>query len=909
MPVNARVLTATVLAGLSLLQGSPCFGEQAETEGIAGLLRQFQECWVREDIDGLMALFSDAFVDSNGGTKAEVREGIEMFLAIGTAVSIDQIEVDTTQDPTVISGIRLLESSGVPGWLLTFSVRKEDSAWRIVGTDMKRAATGITQHAMTLEEAFRSLEAYDFGKDNQCTGAIAEAVRRVHGNEAVRQDLQSRLLAILDMDAPVGAKDFACRQLALIGDESSVPSLARLLDEESLAAAALVALNRMPYPSVDAALLDVLLRADGDTRLGIINTLGDRASATALPALSSLSSSADAQVAAACIIALGKISTPEALAVVESFSKGLASAPPEVAAAYWHVQLTQADRFAAADEDAEALALYDRVLAGGAPEPFRSGAFVGKVSIQGDDALPWVAAALRGEDAVSALAAAQSTRKMTGSEVTATLIAMLPDLGVEVQVALIGALGDRGDRSAGDAIVPFLQHPQADVRLAAADALSKIGGPSCVAALAALAASAPSNEEQDTARDALTLLDGPGVSDALRAHLFDQPSEVVQETIRAVESRAASDAVPDLLRLAQLDEQQRDIRAAALRASGRLASPSELGAFLALLQGEFAPELRIDLEQAALALASRSTSPESTRSTTMQALSGASGTEARSSLYRIMGQIGDEAFLEPLRAGIHDADPLVRDAAIRALVEWPRASALAVLEGIMKNADDNVHRVLAARGVVRLLETAEGIPEETKITYCRSALGMAESEDQQRLILGALANLRTPRALELAAPYTEMPGLREDASFAAHRIVLGNAHAQASVNTDMAGLAIDGDMTTRWTSSRPQETGMRFGVDLGAEYEISVLVLDASRSMNEYPRAFQIGVSDDNEEPRIIAEGQAVNDVVRVTMPATRARKLWIILSASDAAPWSINEIEFLDRETGKLGIQFAAPP
>lgn len=906
--VNVRVLAAVVLAGSFMLWGRPCPGQQAEIEGIERLLREFRQCWVQKDLNSITTLVSDEYADSGGATKAGVRQGLELFLAVGFGLSVDRAEIDVGVTPAVIRGVEMLELSGTPGWALTFGVREEKGVWRVVSLEMENILPpAAPEQAMTLEEAFRLLTVYDFGKDNRCTGVIAEAVRQAPGDEPLRQMLQAHLLDVLSADTPRGAKDFACRQLALIADESCVAPLARFVTEEPLSTVALMALEGMPYASVDAALLDALRHCAGQMRLSIIDALGGRASAAAVPALSLLIGEGDAQTAAACIIALGKIGTPEALAAVAAVAESPGAAPSEVVDACWQVQLEQADRLGAANGRAEALALYDRLLAG-APDPVRAGAFAGKAALLGEEALPWLITALRGEDAPLAAAAAQNARRLSGPEATAALVEVLQGVSTELQVAIIGALGDRGDQAAGDAILPFLQHPEGNVRRAAAEALSKIGGPSCIAALATLAASAPSNEETDMARDALVLLNGAGVAEALRAHLFDQPAEIVRELIQAIENRGDSHATADLLRFAQLEDKEREARAAALRAVGRLAPPAELETLLALIEGPFTVDLRIDLEQSVLALISRAADPDAARTALMQAVSGASQVEARGSLYRVMGQVGEEAFLEPLRAGIQDSDPLVRDAAIRALVEWPRASALDTLSGIMESAEDKVHRVLAARGVVRLLGTAEDIPDDAKIAYCRSALALAETDDQRRMLLGALAQMRLPQALELAAPYTELPGLRVDASFAAHRNVLGGARARASANTDMAGFAIDGDRATCWTSARPQEAGMHFVVDLGAQYEITTLVLDAAASPNEYPRAFQIGVSLGEEDPQTVASGEAVNDVVRLTFPPSKARVLWIILSAPDTAPWSINEIGFLDTESGKLGIRWVAP-
>ena len=51
-----------------------------------------------------------------------------------------------------------------------------------------------------------------------------------------------------------------------------------------------------------------------------------------------------------------------------------------------------------------------------------------------------------------------------------------------------------------------------------------------------------------------------------------------------------------------------------------------------------------------------------------------------------------------------DPDKAVKDAAIRALVEWPDAGPIQAVRRLAESADDPTYRILALRGFIRMIE-------------------------------------------------------------------------------------------------------------------------------------------------------------------------------------------------------------
>lgn len=159
-----------------------------------------------------------------------------------------------------------------------------------------------------LDEDFQAVVNYTFGASREPLVVIEDRVRASHGDAAGRLAIELQLAELLKReDTTRDCKDFACRQLRIVGTSKSVPALAALLTDESLSDMARYALQLNTDPSVDKALIAALKKAQGLPLIGIINTLGERKSSGAASALEPLASNPDAGIADAAIDALAKI--------------------------------------------------------------------------------------------------------------------------------------------------------------------------------------------------------------------------------------------------------------------------------------------------------------------------------------------------------------------------------------------------------------------------------------------------------------------------------------------------------------------------------------------------------------------------------------------------------------------------
>ncbi len=121
----------------------------------------------------------------------------------------------------------------------------------------------------------------------------------------------ARVVAILeDADSSVFAKAKACQRLAVVGDDAAVPALAKLLADAQLSHYARIALEPMPGAAASDALRTALARVKGRMLAGVINSVGIRRDARAIPQLMKLRQDSDPDIARAADTALARVRPP-----------------------------------------------------------------------------------------------------------------------------------------------------------------------------------------------------------------------------------------------------------------------------------------------------------------------------------------------------------------------------------------------------------------------------------------------------------------------------------------------------------------------------------------------------------------------------------------------------------------------
>jgi hypothetical protein len=235
------------------------------------------------------------------------------------------------------------------------------------------------------------------------------------------------------------------------------------------------------------------------------------------------------------------------------------------------------------------------------------------------------------------------------------------------------------------------------------------------------------------------------------------------ELISALARRGAADQLASIL--PELEHDQKMVRIAAARAVGALAGPDAAPRLLAALRREgLEDNERSAIETALIETSSRTPRHEHRAMAILDALNPEAPAEY-ASLLRVLGVLGSDASFEAIATATQDARDDIRDAAFRALLNWPAGGdAPRVLE-IARSAADPKHHVIAMRAFTRLVEMADGLSSGEKLGLYQQGFAAARRSEEQRSLLskmGALGSL----AICVIEPYLQDDKLASEAASA-----------------------------------------------------------------------------------------------------------------------------------------------
>jgi len=648
--------------------------------------------------------------------------------------------------------------------------------------------------SLAADDPVGALSSYTSGQNSAKLTAVENAVRAALADPATARAIEARLDAVLDGSAAPEAKDFACRQLRIIGTTQSVPALAKLLGNERLSSIARYALQAIPAATAGEAMRAALKTVTGGALVGVVNSVGERREADSVPALVPLLENGDPAVVDAVIAALGKIGGSDALdalrAVASNYEPSAADGGlrnevklTEAVKAKLSVTglanavLQCAEGFARDGDPGLAGQIYARVgQAERLPKAARLAALRGLTVIAPAEAAPFILELLKSDEPGLAVAAIGLARQLPGDSVS-PVVGALDQLPTPVLPALIAALADRHDASLVPALLKLARHDNAAVRLAALQALGTLEATADSARLLLQAAATGKGPEREGAREALRRARGTAMDIALAEAIRGSNAGLRAEAIRVAAPRGARTALPELLK-ATADPDQ-TVRIAALEALASLADADQLPVILERL-GKATDSAERDAAVKAAVAAARAPPDAEARTTPLIAALGTAPLEAKVALLGALAELGGAHALAAVSAAAKDGEATVRGAAIGALAGWPDASAMAALIAIARSTDNPTHRIVALRGFLQQVEQPGRTPEQA-LAFYQQALAVADRAEEKKLVLAGLSTVSNLAALKLAEPFLADAALKDEAGLAVAKIALSVANAAPDV--------------------------------------------------------------------------------------------------------------------------------
>jgi len=570
---------------------------------------------------------------------------------------------------------------------------------------------------------------------------------------------QRELIAVLQSDAPKAEKAITCKQLAIYGNEQSVPDLAPLLADKELSSWARIALEAIPGTAADTALRNALGKLQGRLLVGAINSIAVRRDVRAVDPLILKLDDADASVASAAAVALGHIGGEKA---AKALTKSLANAPPAVRSAAAEGCILCAEHFLASNDTAKAVNLYDTVRKADVPDQRHLEAIRGAILARGSAGLPLLIEQLRSQDKKRLGIGLRTARELPGRNVTEALAAELDRLNADRRPLLLLALADRSDSAVLPAVQKAAQSGPKDLRITAINILIRLGDVSCVPIL--LDAATESDAElKQAATETLVRLPGKDVDADLLDRLQQAQPKQQQLLIELAGQRQISQTLPAVV--ASLQNSDSGIRGAAVGTISIIGQDPQAADLVKMLQKTKDADERAGLRKALLAITGRCGAKCIPH---LKPLTKSSDDELHIIGLRALAIIGGPDALTAVKSAIKTAEPTVQDEAVRILSNWPSnwpddTEAGQALLTLATSAKKMPHQVLALRGYLQYIRGNKKISNEQKVTKIKDLQAHIKRPEETRQAIAVLGEAPSASALELLTTLAEDPAVVEEA--------------------------------------------------------------------------------------------------------------------------------------------------
>ena len=616
-----------------------------------------------------------------------------------------------------------------------------------------------------LDEILKNLAAYNGGLESDAFWDLRNFVLARKDSPEERLACEIKLAAFLGSKATLTAKTAVCRELRVIGGDKSVPALEKMLLQKDTADIARYALEKIPGAAADEALVGALAKTNGGLKKGIITSLGQRKTRSSVVELGKLLRGPDTDLAGAAAIALGQIGGMDAAEALGRSLSALRSPLKETAAS---ALFKCAEEFITLKDAQASFQIYDKILGEKLPSALRLGAMRGKIATAGGQAQKLILETLAGADQTLYAPAIGSIKTFFKETDIGSICAILPKLPAPGQVQLLAVLAEYPGQIVRPVVSDAAKSPNMDVRVAALKALEKTGDASVVLFLAQTAAVSTS-AEQTSARTSLWGLKGRDVDDKILSLLIEQKDEgILAELVQCVGERRIFAGKSAALK--QADSPSAKIRDQALRALKTVGTPSDIPGLLDLLLKTPAEADQTAIENTIVGLAQKISDPNERAGSVQALLNQERGIRNRAPLFRVLGKIGDGNSLSLLRDALLDKDPVIIDAAVRALASWPTAAARDDVFNIARTSKNEVHKVLALRGFVRMVGLDPYRKPEAVVTDLENALRLVSRPEEKKLILGILPDFACPEALKAAETLMNDKDVKDEAKLALDKI-------------------------------------------------------------------------------------------------------------------------------------------
>lgn len=617
-----------------------------------------------------------------------------------------------------------------------------------------------------LDQVLKALEKFDHSQGEGPALELERLIFSLKDKPELKAAAEKRLLQFFAGQVTRDARIAVSKPLSWIAGAESVKALSPYLLNPDISDPARYVLERIPGEEADKALIEALEKAPASVLPGIISSLGHRRVEAAVPHLEKLLQKRPSpQVISNVMETLGNIGGDKAVHILSGYLK---ASDEGIRLRAVDSLLRVANRDINNEKFKQAAVIPDILLKAKLTPEERLASWRIKILAAGNGSKTQLQAALKGKDESARQAALMLFPKLVSQEEIASYLPLLSGGSENFQIQAAAAMSYYPVSAIREFLIDLAsKSPSVNVRTEALVSLGKIGDGSTVEFLVQKAASAR-GKEKSAARESLLALRGKSIDGKILELLAasTQP-DIRNELLLAACERNIRESREYFLKEAANTSADLALVSRGLRAFGDISLAEELLAVAFKTEDEaFRDELA-----AILAIWAKQSARPDARSTYFRNLLGKETDPARQALLiTIIGKIGERNSLPLLRNYAKAQDPLIREAAIRALADWPEVEARDDLLEIARTSSSLKEKVLAIRGLVRLTASERYRQPEAVVESLKMIYALCPRAEEKKLVLSAFPDFACKPALDFCQSLASDPEVGPEAHTAIEKI-------------------------------------------------------------------------------------------------------------------------------------------
>ena len=579
----------------------------------------------------------------------------------------------------------------------------------------------------------------------------------------VGMDEEAYILALLAQPEKTGDEAKFCARLAQLGSRESIPLLSTcLLDEESSAGACL-ALAAMPFEEAHEALRRALPLSSGMTRARIIESLGalkdEKDSSLILPFLDDT----NALIRQSAANALGKIGGSDAINALWLWAETTAGNETVFCQ---HALLASLDKLSLSRRK-EAHQGYKQFLDTWPEESTSTAAWRGLLLTAGSSGNKLLTQALTDDNYHAWLGALSVLPSMKGKGITRSIAQLAGQLEENKACQLLVALGERKDPAATPFLLAFVEGDNDLLALTALEALAFLADAKAVPLLVKRAALSD-GAVADKALHCLAQMKDTKTAPAL-VRCLNRADAAETVVIAEVLGQRREEAVAPSLRQL-LHHKNSVVRSAAARALAQVGQAEDAALLCEAWQRvEESEEETVFFD--ALQMLGQRPVDTAVYVQILEELYTQKDIALPVKLIPLFARLGHTEFLALLSKTLEDGNEAEQNEARKAFAQIRNPEALSPILALIREGRGDPERLPLFRNMARLLQH-EQLSESEREQYLEEGLKEAQSLQEKRLLLSALNQCWSMKALSLAHDCFTQKGLEAEGAVAWGTIAL-----------------------------------------------------------------------------------------------------------------------------------------